>query len=453
MELYDKRIGIIGLGKSGHGLVTYLSNKASRVIAFDSKTESRENYKICDYPNVEFNFGSNPSGDEEVDMVILSPGISLDHGFVNKFIQRGIEVIGEVELAFRLAQGSFVGITGTNGKTTTTALTGQIFKDAGIDARIVGNIGKPIITEVENSDSATVFVTELSSFQLETIKEFNCSAGVIINITPDHLDRHKTLENYARIKTNIFKNQTPDDFAIINLDDKLSSDLTKDLASKKIYVSVYQTPDAKTAERAIFIKDGKIIYRNKLTSTEIIKLEEIFIKGRHNYENVLCATGLALSFGIEISSIAKTLKEFKGVEHRLEFVKEIKGVSYINDSKGTNPDASIKALEAIEGDIILIAGGYDKKSDFKEFVKAFENRVKLAIILGETKEILKSEFEASGFTNYKTAQDMEDAVKKANAFAEKGDTVLLSPACASWDMYTSFEQRGDHFKALVNKLV
>ena len=452
MKLSDKTIGIIGLGKSGHGLIDYLNNKAKKVVAFDSKVEAKNNYDLDHYKNVDFHFGQNPRGDEAVDLIIISPGISLDHDFVQKFIQRGVEVIGEVELAFRLTAGSFIGITGTNGKTTTTALTGKMFKDAGRDPRIVGNIGNPIISEIESAGSNTVFVAELSSFQLETAKNLRCKAATIINITPDHLDRHKTMENYGNIKAKIYQNQDNEDFAIINVDDPLSLALGEQTSAQKIYVSVSQMLDGKKFPTNISIQNNKIILSKENQEFEIIDLEDIPLKGKHNYENVLCAIGLALAYEIDIKSIALTLKHFTGVEHRLEFVRKVKEVSYINDSKGTNPDASIKAVEAIEKDIILIAGGYDKNSNFDKLVSAFDQRVKLALIMGETKEKIKCSFKAQGFERYIEVNNMEEAVEMASKIAEEGDTVLLSPACASWDMYTSFEQRGEHFKALVDKL-
>ena len=386
-------------------------------------------------------------------MVVLSPGISLDRDFVRLFIEREIEIIGEVELAYRLTKGRFVGITGTNGKTTTTALVGEVFKNAGFDTRVVGNIGNPPIKEIESATQDTVFVTELSSFQLETTVQLTCHAATIINITPDHLDRHRTMENYTNCKLKIFQNQSTEDVAVINVDDPLSYVGTRDLVSKKIFISTNQSLHASGYENYLFLKDHHILGRYEGDSFVLLNLSEVFLKGQHNYENVLCAIGLALAFGICKDTIAETLKTFRGVAHRLELVEVIKGVTYINDSKGTNPDASIKAIEAVEKDIILIAGGYDKKSDFNDFVSCFEGRVKHAIILGATKTQLKESFGNCHFNHFTEVEDMVQAVAYASKIAKEGDTVLLSPACASWGMYDNFEQRGEHFKALVRALV
>lgn len=448
MDLSNKRVMVIGLGKSGARLLEFLDDKAMKVLAFDNKNLQNE-YDAGKYHNVEFYFGQNPSGDESVDIIVISPGIPLELDFVAKFKNRNIEIIGEIELAYNFAKGSFVSITGTNGKTTTTTLVGKIFENAGFDTRVVGNIGNPIISEVENSDENTVFVSELSSFQLETIKTFHSKIATIVNITPDHLNRHKTMENYANIKFRIFENQNSSDFAIMNIDDSISLELSKNIISNKIYVTV--NGDNSSFRPLILVEDGKIVLKND--STEIITdMESVKLKGKHNLENVLIAVAMTKSYGISNEAIEKTLKNFTGVEHRLEPVRVLNGVTFVNDSKGTNPDASIKAIEAIENDIILIAGGMDKKSEFDEFVKIFDGRVKKAILLGETKEIIARTLEKYDFDKYIKVFDMNEAVEIAFKEAEYGDTVLLSPACASWDMYSCFEERGEHFKSLVNEL-
>lgn len=452
MNLSEKTVLVIGLGKSGSYLVKYLSEKAKKVLAFDYSNALTEIYKFEEYKNVKFFLGQNPTGDEETDLVVISPGISLENEFVKKFLFRNIEIIGEVELAYKMSKGKFVGITGTNGKTTTTALTGEIFKNAGFDTRVVGNIGTPIISEIDTSTDKTVFISELSSFQLETIDELSCKSAVIINITPDHLNRHKTVENYAKIKSRVFENQTSEDFAIINLDDSFNREIEKEISAKKIYVSVNKIDENLKKYPSVYLDDNRIVYFDGKSLQEIIQIEKIFLKGKHNYENVVIASAIAISFGINIKVIAKTLEDFRGVSHRLEFVREVSGIKYFNDSKGTNPDASIKAIEAIKENIIIIAGGMDKKSDFDDFVEAFSNSVKSAILLGETKEIIAKILEKFGFKNYFLVENMDEAVKKASEIAQKGDTVLLSPACASWDMYSCFEERGEHFKKLVSEL-
>lgn len=452
MDLSNKSVVVIGLGKSGSSLVAFLDKQAKSVTAFDKNDSLKEWYSAQNFSNTTFCFGKNPTGDEEADLVVISPGIPTDLDFVSKLGARNIPIIGEAELAFQMAKGKFIGITGTNGKTTTTALVGELFKNAGFDTRVVGNIGTPIISQVENSDENTVFVTELSSFQLETIRTFHCDAATIINITPDHLNRHKTMENYVKAKARIFENQTKDDFAIINLDDMTCVELSESFAAKKIYTTVLQTPDLKRYFPALYLNDRQVMYYDGKEKRVLTSLDKVFLRGKHNYENVLIASGIAIAFGIEFKIIADTLEKFRGVAHRLEFVKEIEGVRFINDSKGTNPDASIKALEAVEKDIILIAGGMDKGSSFDSFVQAFSNRVKSVILLGETQNIIESSLKKYGFENYVMVNNMNEAVKTAYFSALEGDTVLLSPACASWDMYSCFEERGEHFKKIVNEL-
>lgn len=445
MELNKLKIAVVGLGKSGFGILKFLDKKAEKIMAFDKK--SYEEDLIIGFSKVEFYLGQNPTGEELVDLVIMSPGITLDLPFVKRFKERDVEVIGEVELAYRLTKGHFVGITGTNGKTTTTTLIGEIFKAANLDTRVVGNIGNPIISEIETATDDTVFVAELSSFQLESISKLNCSIATIINITPDHLDRHHTMENYLGAKLNIFKNQEQDQTAIINLDDKLLLEASKNIKSNIIYFSQkLEVPEG------VYLKDGNIyseLGRNKIM---IAKREDVFLRGSHNMENVLASVAVALSYKISPQIIAKVIKEFKGVEHRLELVESINGVEYINDSKGTNTDASIKAIEAIGGNIILIAGGYDKKTDFGEFVSLFRGRVKLAIFMGQTSEQLKQTCIKSGYNDFILVENMEEALKFAYQKALPGDKVLLSPACASWGMYNNFEERGDDFKNIVRGL-
>lgn len=445
MELNKLKIAVVGLGKSGFGILKFLDKKVEKIMAFDKK--SYEEDLIIGFSKVEFYLGQNPTGEELVDLVIMSPGITLDLPFVKRFKERDVEVIGEVELAYRLTKGHFVGITGTNGKTTTTTLIGEIFKAANLDTRVVGNIGNPIISEIETATDDTVFIAELSSFQLESISKLNCSIATIINVTPDHLDRHHTMENYLDAKLNIFKNQEKNQTAIINLDDKLLLEASKNIKSNIIYFSQkLEVPEG------VYLKDGNIYSELGGNKIMIAKREDVFLRGSHNMENVLASVAVALSYKISPQIIANVIKTFKGVEHRLELVESINGVEYINDSKGTNTDASIKAIEAIGENIILIAGGYDKKTDFGEFVSLFRDRVKLAIFMGQTSEQLKQTCIKSGYNNFILVENMEEALKFAYQKALPGDKVLLSPACASWGMYSNFEERGDDFKNIVRGL-
>lgn len=444
MQPEDTKVIVVGLGKSGFELLKFLDKNNIKTEAYDSKS----NYDKCLIEgfsnNININLGKNPSGEEECSSVIVSPGVPVNLDFLNKFKARGIEIIGEVEFAYRHAEGTFVSITGTNGKTTTTTLTGEIFKSAGLDTRVVGNIGNPIISEVMTSNKDTFFVSELSSFQLETINSFKSKSAAVINITPDHLDRHGNIDNYADIKFNVFNNQETKDYAILNIEDPKIKELSKKITSNIIFFSTNQK-----LGNGIYIEDGIIKFNDGTQIIDIIKRDEVYLKGKHNLENVMTSIGLALSCNINIDVIAKVLREFRGVEHRLEFVENIDGVEYINDSKGTNPDSSIKALETYDKNVILIAGGYDKKSDFDGFIKLFEGRVKMAIFMGVTKEQLAKTCDKNNFKNYIYKETMKEAVEFAKSIALKGDTVLLSPACASWGMYNNYEERGDDFKNIV----
>lgn len=444
MQLEDTKIVVVGLGKSGFELLKFLDKNNVKVEAYDSKAGYDKNILAEFSSNINFNLGKNPSGEEICDTVILSPGVPLNLKFLEKFKNRNIEIIGEIEFAYRYAKGNFISITGTNGKTTTTTLTGEIFKAAGLDTRVVGNIGNPIISEVSTSTEDTFFVAELSSFQLETIKDFKSLAGAVINVTPDHLDRHGNIDNYAAIKFNIFNNQESCDYAVLNVEDSKVKSLSSDLKSNIIFFSTNNK-----LECGIYLEDNIIKFNDGIKVTEIINRDEVYLKGKHNLENVMTAIGLSLSANIEITVISEVLKNFKGVEHRLEFVDKIDGVEYINDSKGTNPDSSIKALETYDKNVILIAGGYDKKSEFDDFIKLFEGRVKKAIFMGVTKEKLAETCDKYGFKNYIFKDNMKDAVEFAKSIADSGDTVLLSPACASWGMYNNYEERGDDFKNIV----
>lgn len=444
MQYEEMNIIVVGLGKSGFELLRYLDENNIPTIAYDSKSDYDKNLIEGFSKNIVINLGQNPTGDEECDLLILSPGVPTNLAFLEKFRQKNTEIIGEIEFAYRYAKGTFVSITGTNGKTTTTTLTGEIFKAAGLDVRVVGNIGNPLISEVMTSDENTFFVAELSSFQLETINRFRSKSAAVINITPDHLDRHGNLDNYADVKFNIFNNQTENDYAILNFDDPKVNELSPKLNSNIIYFSTNNK-----LKKGIYLENGIIKYNDGINTIDIINREDVYLKGKHNLENVMTSIGLCVSNNINVKIISEVLREFKGVEHRLEFVEKIDGVEYINDSKGTNPDSSIKALETYGENVILIAGGYDKKSDFDDFIKLFEGRVKMAIFMGATKEQLINTCDKYNFKNYICKDNMKEAVLFAKSIVKSGDTVLLSPACASWGMYKNYEERGDDFKNIV----
>lgn len=441
MQLKDMKVIVVGLGKSGFEILRFLDKNNIEATAFDSKKNYDKSQIEQFSQRIVINLGENPTGEEHCNLVVISPGVPTNLDFLNRFRERGIEIVGEIEFAYNFANGKFVSITGTNGKTTTTTLLGRIFKEAGIDTRVVGNIGNPIISEIETSTKDTVFVAEISSFQLETIKKFKSEAAAVINITPDHLDRHHTIENYGDIKSHIFKNQTQDDYAILNYDDKTVRTMAKSLNSKIIFFSKIEK-----LENGIYLEDGMIKISKNGIASDLIQRKDVFLKGAHNLENVMSAIGLSLASNIDMSIIAKVLKEFRGVEHRLELVEVIDGVEYINDSKGTNPDSSIKALETYADNVILIAGGYDKKSEFDDFVKLFKGKVKKAILMGETRTKIAETCIKFGFEDYVFTDSMKEAVEIAKKSAKIGYVVLLSPACASWGMYNNFEERGVDFK-------
>ena len=440
---------MIGLGKSGLAMIEYLDALGKKVLAYDNNKDLK--IQIEDYKNVEFYIGKNPSGEENIDQVIISPGVPTDLPFVKKFIERGIEVIGEVEFAYRHSKGNFVGVTGTNGKTTTTTLLGEFFKKSGLDTKVVGNIGNPVIEAVREASENTWYVSELSSFQLEMIKEFRCHIAGFLNLTPDHLNRHGSLQIYGEMKSNIFRNQTKSDYAVLNYEDNYVCHLGEKLVSKVLFFSTKREVPC-----GIYLKDG-YIYENITGSTnQLFDRKSVSLAGNHNMENVLMAMCMAHCANISFDCMKSVLSSFEGVEHRLEFVEMIDGVRYINDSKGTNPDASVKAVEAFEKNIILIAGGMDKKVPFDKFVETFTGKylgkVKILILLGETKYLIKNCAQEHGFNSIELVNNMEEAVTIAHQKATDGDIVLLSPACASWDMYDSYEIRGEDFKNRVRGL-
>ncbi len=403
-----KKVLIIGSGKSGKAAEKLLAGKADTFV-WDDKMSQEQKPLVDDF-----------------DEVLLSPGVPLSNPMAVLAKKLNKKITGELELAYENCKGSFVAITGTNGKTTTTALVGEIFKAAGLDTRIVGNIGNPVSEEVASAKESTMMITEVSSFQLETVSEFHAHISAILNIAPDHLDRHKTFENYVDIKSRIALNQNENDFFVYNLDDENCVKIANSLNGPKL-----------------------VGFSSKTDS-----IKNIQIPGEHNIQNALAAKAIARCAGIPDEIIDKTISEFKGVEHRMEFVRELNGVRYINDSKGTNPDSTIKAIEATNAGIILIAGGYEKNLDFTELISKFDNKVEYILTLGATGPRFAEKAIELGFNrkNIFACKNMSDCVNTAVKLAKPGYTVLMSPACASWDMYKNFEERGKDFKELVNKL-
>ena len=450
----DKRILIAGLGKSG-------------TAAFDALVRSGSVPAVCDDRDIEKEepllfekllaagagryFKGMPVPDEKWDYVIMSPGVPPSAPFAERARARGSVVIGELELSRRIGRGRYAAITGTNGKTTTTTLVGEIFRAAGLKTAVCGNIGTPVVSEAVDADDDTWLVTEVSSYQLETIDGFRPKIAAVLNLTPDHMDRHKSMENYAAAKARLFENQEADDVLIYNADDEQVCSLIYGARSGKIPFS-----RTKVLAAGAFVSGGVIVFADPAGNTvPVIGAEELRIPGAHNLENALASAAAAFAAGVDHDVTAKVLKEFKGVEHRLEFVAEVDGVRFVNDSKGTNPDASVKAIDAVGNNILLIAGGYDKDADFTDYVRAAKGRVKKFLLLGTTAEKIRNCALAEGFApgDVIVAGSMEKAVSLGREYAEPGDTVLLSPACASWDMFKDFEERGDMFRELVLKYV
>ena len=386
---------------------------------------------------------------KETDLLVISPGVPIDSDIVKLFEKENVPVWGEIELAYNFEKGTVFAITGTNGKTTTTTIVGEIMKKYNNQTFVVGNIGNSYTSEVLKTTKDSYTVAEISSFQLETIREFAPKGSAILNITPDHLNRHYTMENYAAVKESITKNQwkvREDDYCVLNYDDKVLREF-----GKTIKTPVYFSRKEKPSKGAYL--DGRIIrYFDGKDDYEVMSVDDMHLFGNHNYENVMAAIAMTIEAGVPLNIIINVIKDFMGVEHRIEYVRDKNGVRYYNDSKGTNPDSSIKALEAMSRPTILIAGGYDKHSEFDEFIEAFDNKVKLMVLLGQTADKIEETAVRHGFTNIIKTDSLEKAVKICAENAVSGDVVLLSPACASWGMFKNYEERGKLFKEYVNSL-
>lgn len=452
MEVKGKEVLVFGLGISGIGAGSLLEKRGAQVVLYDGNVNlDKEEVKKKLGAESSARIIAGPFPEEllgELDLVVLSPGVPTDLPVIEKMREAGIEIIGEIELAYLFGKGEILAITGTNGKTTTTSLLGEIAKNAFDSVFVVGNIGNPYTTVVDETRPDSVIVAEMSSFQLESIVTFRPRVSAILNLTPDHLNRHHTMEAYIQAKENITKNQTEEDFCILNYEDEVLRTFAETLRAQVIYFS-----SARKLDTGIYLEDGHIIYRGTDGTEEMLcAVEELQLLGTHNYENVMAASAMAIAYGVPMDVIRDTVKAFKGVAHRIEFVAEKEGVAYYNDSKGTNPDAAIKAVQAMKRPTVLIGGGYDKQSDFSEWIQSFDGKVKRLVLLGATKEKIAAQAEACGFTDYVFADSFDEAVKKAASAAAPGDAVLLSPACASWDMFKSYEERGDKFKEIVNSL-
>jgi len=450
MELKDKTFLVVGTGISGIAAVKLLAKMQAEIILFDSNAELEYETIQEKLPNgLEFSLvlGELPQQVlDKIQIAVLSPGVPTDLPFVIELEERKIPVWSEIELAWRCGKGKVFAITGTNGKTTTTALTGEIMKTYFDSVFVVGNIGMPYTEYALSMKEDSVTVAELSSFQLETVHKFCPQISAILNITPDHLNRHHTMECYVEAKANIAKNQTKKQICILNYEDDYLQKIAADLPADVFWFSSNHI-----LERGIWLEGDRIIYCDT-ERIPICGIHDMELLGKHNYENVMAAVAIAMHAGVPVDCIRRAVREFHAVEHRIEFVREVNGVKYYNDSKGTNPDAAIKAVEAMVSPTVVIGGGYDKKSSYEEWIDSFSGKVKCLVLLGETKDAIAETARKKGFTNIIMTDSLEEAVRAGSGQAEPGDAVLLSPACASWDMFKSYEERGTLFKEYVRAL-
>jgi UDP-N-acetylmuramoylalanine--D-glutamate ligase len=448
MDVKGKRVLVVGLGKSGVASSMFLQARGAKVTVSDAKAEEQLRGEIPGLLDKGIVVETGKHGERtfrDQDLIVVSPGVPNDVPQLQNARRMGIPVIGEIELSARYLQGHIIAITGSNGKTTSTTLMGEVIAAGGRKALVGGNIGTPAITFVEQSSPETWVVLEISSFQLETIETFRPQIAAILNITPDHLDRHGSMENYVAAKARIFENQSAEDFAVLNADDPTTAKMGKGLKPQ-----VYWFSRRKEVERGAFVGGGRIIFRDARGDRDVMAADEMTLKGLHNLENVLAVVAMGALAGIEPAAIRQAVKDFKAVEHRLEYVATIRGVQYFNDSKATNVDATIKALESFPGRIHLILGGKDKGSDYTVLNELLRERVKKVYTIGAAAEKIESQIK--GVVEIVPAGTLDVAVKKAAETAETGDIVLLAPACASFDQFQSYEQRGRVFKEAVHQL-
>ena len=447
----SQKILVAGSGKSGIAASRMILKTGDEAVLYDSNDALKKDELLSQFgetDKISVILGELKKEDlKDISICVISPGIGLDAPFVSVLKEENIPVWSEIQLAYHHAKGKLAAITGTNGKTTTTALTGEIMKAYYEHVYVVGNIGIPYTQEALKTTEDSVTVAEVSSFQLETITDFHPDVSAILNITPDHLNRHKTMECYIKVKESITVNQTEKDCCVLNYDDLVLREFGESMKPRPIYFSSRNSLDEG------YCIDGDVIIRNhRGNREEIVNINELNLLGRHNHENVMAAIAIASELNVPMEVIKKAVCEFQAVEHRIEFVAEKAGVKYYNDSKGTNPDAAIQAVKAMPGPTILIAGGYDKNSEYDEWIESFDGKVKHMVLLGQTREKIAECAAKHGFTNVMYAEDMQEAVKVCASYANKGDYVLLSPACASWGMFRCYEERGEIFKECVRSL-
>lgn len=452
MNVENKTVLVIGTGISGIGAAKLLSRVQAKPVLFDTNEE----LQIDDIKNklpedivAEVVVGTIPAEiEEKVSLVVISPGVPVDSPLVEIFRKKNIPIWGEIELAYQFAKGKVLAVTGTNGKTTTTSLLGQIMQDYFKSVYVVGNIGNPYTDIALETKENSVTVAEISSFQLETIHAFKPTVSAILNITPDHLNRHHTMENYITVKEAIASNQTAQDTCVLNYEDDYTHAFGLQTKASVIYFST-----KRVLEKGIYLSGEDIYLADGVAAPEkLMNIHSMKLIGTHNVENAMAAIAMAYSFDVPMENIIRTVQTFKAVEHRIEFVATKKGVDYYNDSKGTNPDAAIKGIQAMCKPTILIGGGYDKQNEYDEWIDSFDGKVKYLILIGQTKEKIADCARKHGFTDIIFAENLKEVMQICEEKAQPGDAVLLSPACASWGMFPNYEIRGKMFKEFVNNI-
>ena len=452
MEFQEKNVLVFGSGKSGIAAAELLEKQNANIFVFEgnekqSVAEIKE--KSESFAKAEIYVGTLPEEVmDKLDFVVLSPGVPTDLPLVNAMRDKKITIIGEIELAYQVAKGKILAITGTNGKTTTTTLVGEILKQCYPEVFVVGNIGIPYTSIAEQTTEQTVTVAEISSFQLETMETFHPSVSAILNITPDHLDRHHTMEAYIRAKESIVKCQTKGDTCVLNYEDEILRAFAQTLDVKVLFFS-----SKRPLKEGIYLQKDTIWIAQKGKEPErLADIHELKLLGTHNYENVMAASGVALCMGAPIGTVQSVLKEFRGVKHRIEFVRDLHGVLYYNDSKATNPDAAIRGIGAMNRRTMLIGGGYDKNLEFDDWIESFAGKVKCLLLIGQTKDKIAVCARKHGFENIVCCDTLKEAVDICYRLSEPGEAVLLSPACASWGDFKDYTQRGDLFRQYVMNL-
>ncbi|MEG2207397.1 MAG: UDP-N-acetylmuramoyl-L-alanine--D-glutamate ligase [Clostridia bacterium] len=452
MYLGRKRVLVVGMARSGIAAAQLLMSHGAIPILSDTKKEEAfgDELDVLRDTACEFRLGEDPAKLlKQADLVVISPGVPIDSPLPLAAKEHGVALVGELELAYSLMQGDILAISGTNGKTTTTTLLGKIFENAGHVTHVAGNIGYPLSSVAISAKKDDITVVEVSSFQLESIKTFHPRVAALLNITEDHLNRHGSMAQYIRCKQRLFENMTAQDVAVLNMDDPILLKMATKLKPRVAFFSRTQP-----VENGASIENGKLIWQWDGLRKPICDADQVLIPGPHNLENALAASAMASAMGVPAPVIRHTLQSFTGVEHRIEKVRVVDGVTFINDSKGTNVDSTIKAVESMKAPTVLLLGGYDKHTDFSPLcacIRASE-RISHVVVMGQTAKQIREQLEEAGYTDIQSAYSMEDAVEKARALAVSGGNVLLSPACASFDMFRDYEHRGQVFKELVNRL-